>query len=102
METSHSINITTREYFFGMCVLVCVVIVCVLSYNVVTRKHSVGITAVQFNQIESSCSKNGGIHSVIFFRTAMSLRATIRCKDGASFEHNFQGSNNQSIIKSHN
>jgi len=89
METSHSKNITTREFFFSMCSLVCVVIVCVLSYEMVNRKHSVRITAIQFNQIEASCNKNEGIHSVILFRTAVSLGATIRCEDGASFGHNF-------------
>jgi hypothetical protein len=88
METSPSRNITTIP-ILSILALLCVI---VLSYERVTRKHSVRITTVQFNQIEASCSKNGGMHSVIFFRTAVSLGATIRCEDGASFEHNFLGS----------
>jgi hypothetical protein len=99
METRPYGNITTRELFFSTFTLVCIVIVCMLAYKTVTGKHSIRITATQFNQTETSCSKNDGLHSVIFFRTATSLGATIRCEDGASFEHNFIGADSPAVVK---
>jgi len=44
----------------------------------------------------------GGIHSVIFFRTAVSLGATIRCEDGAFFERNFLRSDSPSTVEPQN
>jgi len=107
METNPSQNISTREFFFRMIVSSCVVVVfiavvCVFSYGMIHGKNSVRLTVVQFDQVKTSCGENGGIHSVIFFRTAVSLGATVRCSDGAFFERNFQGSDSLSTVKPQN